>query len=182
LTMDKQEKDTTCSNGSFKSDPQPGVQKQCFCDKFGYYNTTQVDSDKSVWEAKEKKEEDEKTARSQAEKVKEAQEEAERLRIKAINAAKEAEAEKKRRLESGKGQWFRNQEEALAKEKQKRENWYQRTLSNLNTAQRKELSAENARFKARKAQRMYRRALKAKKRANAIDKVKLAIEAHNRKI
>jgi hypothetical protein len=29
---------------------------------------------------------------------------------------------------------------------------------------------------------MYQRALKAKKRANAIDKVKLAIEAHNRKI
>lgn len=29
---------------------------------------------------------------------------------------------------------------------------------------------------------MYQRALKAKRRANAIDKVKLAIEAHNRKI
>jgi len=29
---------------------------------------------------------------------------------------------------------------------------------------------------------MYKRALKAKKRANAIDKVKLAIEVHNRKI
>lgn len=29
---------------------------------------------------------------------------------------------------------------------------------------------------------MYKRALAARKRANAIDKVKLAIEAHNRKI
>jgi hypothetical protein len=29
---------------------------------------------------------------------------------------------------------------------------------------------------------MYKRALKAKKRANAIDKAKLAIEVHNRKI
>jgi hypothetical protein len=44
------------------------------------------------------------------------------------------------------------------------------------------MSAENARFKAAKAKRMYERAKKAKKRANAIDKVKLAIEVHNRKI
>jgi len=44
------------------------------------------------------------------------------------------------------------------------------------------MAAEKARFRARKAQRMYKRALKAKKRANAIDRVKLAIEVHNRKI
>ncbi len=44
------------------------------------------------------------------------------------------------------------------------------------------MDAEKARFKAAKAKRMYKRALKAKKRASAIDKVKLAIEVHNRKI
>lgn len=81
-----------------------------------------------------------------------------------------------------KSQWFRNQEEALAKEKARREEWYAKSLSNLNAAQKKELAAQNARYKARRAQRMYQRALKAKRRANAIDKVKLAIEAHNRKI
>jgi hypothetical protein len=44
------------------------------------------------------------------------------------------------------------------------------------------LAAEKARFKAAKAKRMYERAKKAKKRANAIDKAKLAIEAHTRKV
>lgn len=38
----------------------------------------------------------------QAEKVKQAEEEAERLRLKAISDAKEAEEEKKRKIESGK--------------------------------------------------------------------------------
>ena len=85
-------------------------------------------------------------------------------------------------MEISKNQWFINQEEAIAKEKAAREEQFSKSLSQLNAAQKKDLAAESARFKARKAQRMYRRALKAKKRANAIDKAKLAIEAHNRKV
>lgn len=102
--------------------------------------------------------------------------------MKAIEDAKKAEAEKKRKIELAKTQWFRAQEEALAKEKSAREEQMAKDLSALNAAQKKDLAAENARFRARRAQRMYQRALKAKKRANAIDKVKLAIEVHNRKI
>lgn len=102
--------------------------------------------------------------------------------MKAIEDTKQAEAEKKRKLELSKNQWFINQEEAIAKEKAAREEQFSRSLSQLNAAQKKDLAAESARYKARKAQRMYRRALKAKKRANAIDKAKLAIEAHNRKV
>jgi hypothetical protein len=33
-----QNETTTCSNESFGSDPQPGVLKQCICDKYSYYN------------------------------------------------------------------------------------------------------------------------------------------------
>lgn len=72
LFMKDQSADTTCSNESFKSDPLPGVQKQCFCDRYSYYNITQYNEDKAVWEQKEKKEEEEKRARMQAESVKQA--------------------------------------------------------------------------------------------------------------
>jgi hypothetical protein len=65
-----QNSDTECTSASFGSDPTPGVLKQCMCDKYSYYNTTQYNQDKSVWELKEKKEEEEKTARMQLEKVK----------------------------------------------------------------------------------------------------------------
>jgi hypothetical protein len=40
-----------------------------------------------------------------------------------------------------KSQWFKNQEEALAKERARREEWFSKSLSNLNAAQKKELAA-----------------------------------------
>ncbi len=51
-------------------DPFPGVQKQCFCDRFDYWNMTQYNKDKEVWELKEKKEEEEKAAKEQEEEIK----------------------------------------------------------------------------------------------------------------
>ena len=107
LRMKNQDDKTTCSNGSFKENPQPGIQKQCFCDLSDIIKDSEYNEHKSVWEQKEKKEEEEKNAREQAEKVKQAEAEAQRLREKAIEDAKNAEEEKKRKLEEGKSRWFR---------------------------------------------------------------------------
>lgn len=41
LFIKNQTADAPCSSQTFGSDPLPGVQKQCFCDRYGYYNITQ---------------------------------------------------------------------------------------------------------------------------------------------
>jgi hypothetical protein len=61
---------TKCDNKSFGDDPIPGIHKGCWCDKYDFYSGGDIKEDKARWEAKEKKEEEEKTARMQAEKVK----------------------------------------------------------------------------------------------------------------
>ena len=61
--------ETKCDTKTF-GDPLPGVKKGCWCDKYDFYDGKDYKEDRARWEAKEKKEDEEKTARQQAEKVK----------------------------------------------------------------------------------------------------------------